>query len=205
MKHWIWVLLVLGSVATGTAQPKKKKKETSKPKAGIVNLSSASAPTILNNSLLLCASKDSMPAWYLNEPADFRFPANYPKPIQYQVYGTMYGWFKAALQKIPFAYNGGTITLPLPIEGGVQCIEYTIGRVLTMDSVLQAKYPQLMSFAAFQKGNPLNDVRIDCDDKNIKMMFRHNGETYFYQSLPYKNTYLFVAYNKNEADRKSVV
>jgi hypothetical protein len=103
------------------------------------------------------------------------------------------------LQKIPFTYNGGSITLPLPIDGGVQCIDYTIGRVLTMDSALQAKYPQLMSFAAYQKGNPLNDVRIDCDDNSIKMMVRHNGETYFIQSVPYKSTYLFVAYNKNNA------
>ncbi len=199
MKNWIFILMLLGCVGTVVAQPKKKKGAKAKPKTTQVPVAIKQEPTILNNSLLLCASKDSMPAWYLNEPADFRFPANYPVPTQYQLYGTVYVWLKASLQKIPFARDGASITLPIPVDGGVQCIDYTIGRVLTMDSALQAKYPQLMSFAAYQKGNPLNDVRIDCDDSAIKMMVRHNGEIYFYQTLPYKNTFLFVAYNKNRA------
>lgn len=190
---------MLGCVSSVMAQPKKKKGYT-KPKT----TSTAKAPVkyeapILNNSLLLCPSKDSMPAWYLNEPADFRFPANYPVPKQYQLFATVYPWLKMSLQKIPFTRDGGKITLPIPIQGGVQCIDYNIGRVLTMDSALQARYPQLMSFAAYQTTNPLNDVRIDCDDSNIKMMVRHNGVTYFFQSLPYKSTYLFVAYEKNNA------
>lgn len=199
MKYWICLFLVVGCFTKGVAQSKKKKTSSSKTPTSLSKKTATPAPTLLQNTLLLCASKDSMPAWYLNEPADFRFPANYPIPSNYQLFGTMYAWFKASLQKIPFTYNGGSITLPLPIDGGVQCIDYTIGRVLTMDSALQAKYPQLMSFAAYQKGNPLNDVRIDCDDNTIKMMVRHNGETYFIQSVPYKSTYLFVAYNKNNA------
>lgn len=199
MKNWFFVLILVGCVSSVMAQPKKKKGQA-KPKS----TSAIKAPVkydapILNNSLLLCAAKDSMPAWYLNEPADFRFPANYPVPKEYQVYATVYPWLKTSLQKIPFTRNGGKITLPIPVQGGVQCIEYTIGRVLTMDSALQAKYPQLMSFAAYQTSNPLNDVRIDCDDNTIKMMVRHNGVTYFFQSLPYKSTYLFVAYEKNNA------
>jgi hypothetical protein len=199
MKKWIGLLLIMVCVTIVSAQTKKKKVSKAKPNTTRVAVANKQEPTILNNSLLLCASKDSMPAWYLNEPADFRFPANYPVPTQYQLYATVYNWFKLSLQKIPFTRDGASITLPIPVDGGVQCIDYSIGRVLTMDSALQAKYPQLMSFAAYQKGNPLNDIRIDCDDNNIKMMVRHNGEIFFYQTLPYKNTYLFLAYNKNRA------
>ena len=198
MKNWIFVLLLVVCVDFVVAQPQKKRGAKAKTTKTLVAPVKYEAP-ILNNSLVLCASKDSMPAWYLNEPADFRFPANYPVPKEYQLFATVYPWLKTALQKIPFARNGGKITLPIPVQGGVQCIEYNIGRVLTMDSALQARYPQLMSFAAYQTSNPLNDVRIDCDDVNIKMMVRHNGETFFIQSLPYKSTYLFVAYEKNNA------
>lgn len=198
MKNWMFVLLLVVSFGVVLAHPQKKKgaksKTTNATKTPVKN-----EPTILNNSLVLCASKDSMPAWYLNEPADFRFPANYPVPKQYQLFATVYPWLKTSLQKIPFGRDGGKITLPIPVNGGVQCIDYTIGRVLTMDSALQARYPQLMSFAAYQTSNPLNDVRIDCDDSNIKMMVRHNGVTYFFQSLPYKSTYLFVSYEKGNA------
>lgn len=200
MKNWILALMLVASTSVLVAQSKKKKSSKAKPKTTVSTTTPIkSEPPVLNNSLLLCPSTDSMPAWYLNEPADFRFPANYPVPTQYQLFGTVYTWLKTSLQKIPYTRNGGSITLPVPVNGGVQCIQYNIGRVLTMDSALQAKYPQLMSFAAYQKGNPLNDVRIDCDDSNIKMMIRHNGVTYFYQSLPYKNTYLFVAYDKSHA------
>ena len=196
MKNWIVFALMVLLTTPVLAQHKKRR--VVKPKTNTTQVP-VSTPTLLNNSLVLCASIDSFPAWHLTEPADFKFPANFPAPTHYQLYGTIYKWFKSSLTKIPYAPASARLSIPVPIAGGVQCIDYTVKRVQTMDSVLQAKYPQLMSFSAAQVGNPLNDVRIDCDGDQITMMIRHQGETYFMRTMPYKGTYLFVAYNKQHA------
>lgn len=201
MKKWMVLGLMVLTTTAVFSQQKKRRSSKPKPKPAVVQVQ-PTTPTLLNNSLVLCSSIDSLPAWHLTEPADFKFPANYPVPTQYQLYGTIYKWFKSSLTKIPYAPATSRLSIPLPIAGGVQCIDYTVKRVQTMDSALQAKYPQLMSFAASQVGNPLNDVRIDCDGDNISMMIRHEGETYFMRSMPYKGTYLFLAYNKQHAGYK---
>ncbi|MBU3677533.1 MAG: hypothetical protein FGM54_10215 [Chitinophagaceae bacterium] len=199
MKKWMVLALMVSATIPVFSQHKKHRSSKAKAKPTSVQ---TSAPVLLNNSLVLCPSIDSLPAWHLAEPADFKFPANYPVPTQYQLYGTIYKWFKLALTQIPYAPATRRLTLPVPVAGGVQCIDYQVKRVQTMDSALQAKYPQLMSFAASQVGNPLNDMRIDCDGDQISMMIRHQGETYFMRAMPYKGTYLFVAFNKQHAGDK---
>jgi glutamine amidotransferase-like uncharacterized protein len=67
-----------------------------------------------------------------------------------------------------------------------------------MDSVLQAKYPQLMSFKAFEKGNNLNAARIDCDGFSTKFMVTYNGTTYFVNPVKFKNKIYYASYTKDD-------
>ena len=94
MKNWIVFALMVLLTTPVLAQHKKRR--VVKPKTNTTQVP-VSTPTLINNSLVLCASIDSLPAWHLTEPADFKFPANFPAPTHYQLYGTIYKWFKSSL------------------------------------------------------------------------------------------------------------
>jgi hypothetical protein len=102
------------------------------------------------------------------------------------------------LHSIPYDNSDKHITIPLYMNGIMECKDFTITRTETMDSVLQAKYPQLMSFKAFEKGNNLNAARIDCDGSSTKFMVTYNGTTYFVNPVKFKNKIYYASYTKDD-------
>ena len=71
-----------------------------------------------------------------------------------------------------------------------------------MDSALQAKYPQLMSFRVYEKSNLLNAGRIDCDGVSTKMMITYNQETYFVTPVQFNKKRYYASYSKNDPNFK---
>ena len=88
--------------------------------------------------------------------------------------------------------------LPLFMNNTIECKEFIISRTETMDSVLQAQYPELKSFKAFAADNSLNTARIDCDGVNVKMMVTYDHKVYFITSTPYNQTNYYICYAKDD-------
>jgi YHS domain-containing protein len=69
-----------------------------------------------------------------------------------------------------------------------------------MDSVLQAKYPELKSFKAFDKNNSLNTVRIDCDGQQTRFMITYNGKIYYIEPVAFSGRTYYACYAKDDAN-----
>ena len=200
MKKVFFILLVFSlmlDIHSFAFKPKKSKKITKKPiKTKIVTKNTDT----INQSLMLCYAPYGMSSWYLAMNIHFQFPENVQKPSDYKLVTTNDTVFSNYLKTIPFDTFNHKINLPLYSNKSNVCKEFNIARVLTMDSVLQQKYPELMSFKAVEKNNPLNTARIECDGKSIQIMIEYDGETYF--ATPYifnKKTY-YACYSKNDAN-----
>jgi hypothetical protein len=150
------------------------------------------------NTMLLCSSKNGMPVWYMAIVKDFQFPTNFMAPANYRLLSISDKQLDEYLHSIPYDNSDKHITIPLYMNGIMECKDFTITRTETMDSVLQAKYPQLMSFKAFEKGNNLNAARIDCDGFSTKFMVTYNGTTYFVNPVKFKNKIYYASYTKDD-------
>lgn len=201
MLKYILSATMLLSLLSYQADAQSKRRKRSIPKKQI---STKPAPVVesakseFNNAALLCSANQSMPAWFLASKINFAFPAGFQAPAQYKLTTINFTSFLNHLRSIPFKESDKQITLPLYLGDVMICNEYDIVRNETMDSALQAKYPNIMSFAASQKTNPLNDARIESDGESIRIMVRHEGETYFIQSFKHNNRYYFAHYSKND-------
>jgi hypothetical protein len=71
-------------------------------------------------------------------------------------------------------------------------------RVVTLDTALQAKYPDIMSFKGHDAGNPTNTVRIDCNGTSSSFMIREENETLYIQPVEFKNRIYYACYSKND-------
>jgi hypothetical protein len=185
--------LIVFSFLSQAQQKKKSKRKTTKSKKEIVQpIIPASKP------FLLCYSAIDWPSWYLTSIVGFQFPTNSVKPANYRLLKidepSMLNYFK----KIPYTNSKFSITVPLFIEGTTQCKDFMVERVSNMDSTLQAKYPELMSFRAYEVNNPLNSGSINCDAKSTKYMFTYNTQVYYVTPLNYNGEHLYVAYSKND-------
>jgi hypothetical protein len=192
--------LILLTLATASVDAHKKKAKRKKVvrKSVVTKTDTSVVDTKYANTMLLCSSKNGMPVWYMAIVKDFQFPTNFMAPANYRLLSISDKQLDEYLHSIPYDNSDKHITIPLYMNGIMECKDFTITRTETMDSVLQAKYPQLMSFKAFEKGNNLNAARIDCDGSSTKFMVTYNGTTYFVNPVKFKNKIYYASYTKDD-------
>ena len=124
---------------------------------------------------------------------NFQFSNDITPPANYRLVTINDVFLNDYLKTIPYEKSDMKIKIPVFQNKTIDCIEFTIERVTTMDSVLQAKYPELMSFRIYEKSNLLNAGRVDCDGKTTKVMLTYNNETYFVTPVAFdKKTYYAI-------------
>jgi hypothetical protein len=190
---WLSLVLLISIDASAQKGPQRKKKKAKK-----VVVQAPVIEKIRSNSMRLCPTLAPQPSWFLEVVPDFKFPASFQEPSQYRLLTTIDTAFSNYLRAIPYHKSEIRITIPLYMNHTLICKDFIISRTETMDSVLQAKYPQLMSFKAFAEDNSLNAARIDCDESSTKMMITYDKKTYFVHSILFNNTTYFVCYSKDD-------
>ena len=190
------LLLVQSADAQKKSRKRTKKKVIAKPVVAPAKVSETNP----SNTMRLCDAVFPQPAWFLELPKGFSFPANFPKPAAYRLVSTIDSTFKSFLNGLSAEGNTQKITLPLFMNNTVVCKEFIINRTQTLDSALQAKYPFLLSFKAYMADNSLNAARIECDETSVKMMITYEGKAYFVQSLLWNQRMLFACYAKDDAN-----
>lgn len=189
-------LFVLAGVQQADAQ-KKKKKIKKKPVTTKVVMPEKRTDT-LQQSMLLCYTQYGMPSWYLSVNKDFRFPVDMQQPAHYRLATINDTLFTQYLKKIPFDIYNRKIVLPLYQNNAIACKEFSIQRTVTMDSALQAKYPNLMSFKAVDEANPLFTARIDCDGQSTRIMINLNGDIYYATPFIFNKKTFYACYSQND-------
>lgn len=199
MKYYVLTCSMLLLFAYSSVANKKKIQQTKVAKVAV----SDSTTSIQNKtSLMLCNTDYGMPTWYLNMVKGFRFPANFKAPLNYRLVSIDEKQLQDYLKTIPFEKSENKINVPIYKNRTIHCVEFTIERVTTMDSTLQAAYPDLMSFRIYEKSNLLNAGRIDCDGVSTKMMITYNQETYFVTPVLFNKKTYYACYSKNDPNFK---
>lgn len=197
---FLFATLVLLFAHNAGAQKKGRKPSKKKvaPKTVVAPAPAPVSETNPSNTMRLCDATLPQPAWFLELPKGFAFPANFPKPSAYRLVSTIDSTFMAFLNGISTEGNSSRITIPLFMNNTLVCKDFIINRTQTLDSALQAKYPFLMSFKAYAADNGLNAARIERDETAVRMMVTYDGKTYFVQSLPWNKRMLFACYAKDD-------
>lgn len=146
----------------------------------------------------MCYTRYDMPSWYLAVNKDFRFPVDMQQPAEYRLATINDTMFTNYLKSIPYEVYNKKVNLPLYANRSIACKEFAIQRVVTMDSALQAKYPNLMSFKAVDEANPLNTARIDCDGTSTQIMMSIDGETYYATPILFNKKTYYACYSKSD-------
>lgn len=197
-KYLLFTLVLIIGFNTSFGQKRKKYKTKKYNSTKVTPKVSPATDTRFANTMLLCSSKNGMPVWYMGIQNGFAFPQNFAAPSQYKLVVINDMQLADYLKAIPYNASDKHITIPLYINQQLQCKEFMIERTVTMDSALQAKYPELMSFKAFEKGNNLNEARIDCDGKGTKFMVKYNGETYFVNPVQFQGKIFYASYSQSD-------
>ena len=200
MKYFVLTCSMLFLFAFSSEANKKKKKVLQTKTSKVVV--AASSSVIQVSSLMLCNADYGMPTWYLNMVKGFQFPSNFQAPLNYRLVTIQEKELGDYLKTIPFEKSENKIKVPIYSNRMIDCVEFTIERVTTMDSVLQAKYPDLMSFRIYEKSNQLNAGRIDCDGVSTKMMLTYNQETFFVTPVSFNKKTYYACYSKNDPNFK---
>jgi hypothetical protein len=204
--NWILLGLVIFVGIPSTCAAKKKKKVV-KPKTTKIEtpLKNPKVQPNTFSTLSLCSNDYSFPNWRLAIVRGFVFPKNMQAPSQFRLATINDTALTQYLQSIPFDFEKPQkkkIQIPIYKNGLINCKEYRIERVVTMDSALQAKYPMLMSFKAYDPENPLNTARIDCDGKNTKIMITDDSEIYFVTPILFNKNTFYACYAKSDPNFK---
>lgn len=203
-----WILLGLSLLFLQHQGFAVKKKKVARKKISAVSKPTPSAPgaaAFRFTELPLCQNDYLFPKWQLAIVKDFVFPAGVKAPSNYRLVTIHDGKLFEYLSYVPYDFEKAEkkmIQIPLYMNGVLTCKDYRIMRVQTMDSALQAAYPKIMSFKAYDPNNPLNTARIDCDEFHTKIMIREEGQTYFVQPYPFKNKTFYACYGKNDPNFK---
>lgn len=180
------------------ARKKNKGKQRKLPPTTTVQQQTKPIAVSMPKMALLCPAKDTLPPWYLAIVKGFTFPSNFKSPANYRTVSIDNSRLSSYLRAIPYKGSSMMLTVPLFINNTLQCKEFTIERVQTMDDELQAKYPDLMSFRVYEKTNQLNAGRIDCDGKSTRFMITYENEVYFLEPIVFKNNTYYATYSKND-------
>lgn len=206
MKQTTLALLALLLLAGDAEAQKKKIRRKKAVKKQVTLVVPAPAPAVIagnedprfTNSRLLCASQNGMPVWYFSIVRGFQFPEGFAAPAHYKLLAINDIQLDEYLHSVPDTLSDKHITVPLYINGLLECKDFQIVRTETMDSALQAKYPQLMSFVAREKGNSLNEARIECDGTAAKFMVNYNDRTYFVNPVLFDKKIYYATYCKDD-------
>ncbi|HMN33288.1 MAG TPA: hypothetical protein PKA54_07940 [Chitinophagaceae bacterium] len=198
MKRSIFILLSLILLVDIQSFAQKSKAKRKNVKRTQMRSQTITKSDTINQSLMLCYAPYGMSAWYLALNIKFQFPENISKPSNYKLVTTNDTVFSAYLKTIPFDTFTHKIILPLYSNKTINCKEFQIARVWTMDSTLQNKYPDLMTFKAVEENNPHNTARIECDGKTTQIMIEYNGETYFATPYLFNKKIYYACYSKND-------
>lgn len=150
------------------------------------------------STLLLCSNTEGIPFWRMALVKGFQFPNYMQGPAQYRLATFNEQEMNSYLKSISYFKSNKKIILPLFMNNTLVCKEFEIQRTETMDSVLQAKYPELMSFKAFEAGNSLNTARIDCDGSSTKFMITYNNKVYYITPVLYNKRTYYACYSKDD-------
>lgn len=192
MKYIVLSICAMFLITNNATAAKKKKVKNKTEKVTHI------LPTTDKSSLMLCNSTYGMPTWKLNFVNGFQFPLGFQAPANYRLVTINNVLLDEYLKTIPYEKSEMKINIPLFINKTLDCKEFTIERVVTMDSTLQAKYPNLMSFKIYDKTNQLNAGRVDCDDTSTKIMLTFNDEVYFVTPIMYNSKMYYACYSKND-------
>jgi len=196
MRKLFPILLALLSVCSAIeAKKTQKKKKAATQKVQPVLVEKNTNPA---NTLRLCDAVYPQPAWFIAHPSGFTFPANFQSPADYRILTTIDSSWKNYLKSVPYENSRMQLTLPLFMDGTVQCRDFIITRVETMDSALQAKYPDLMTFKASTVTNGLNTARIECDASSIKISITYDGKGYYIHPVEWNQRMYYVCYAKDD-------
>lgn len=206
MKQTGLTLLALLLLAGGADAQKKKYRKKKTVKKQVVAVVPPPAPAVIagnedprfTNSRLLCASRNGMPVWYFGIVKGFEFPKGFTAPMNYKLLAINDVQLDEYLHTVPYTPSDKHITIPLLINGLLECKDFQIIRTETMDSALQAEYPQLMSFVAREKGNSLNEARIECDGTAAKFMVTYNNRVYFINPVQFNKKLYYASYCKDD-------
>jgi len=201
MKNAIF-LLVAVCVTFGAEATKKQHRKKQTTKKIVVRKATIPAVKYTNKSttMRLCNAIYPQPAWFLEVPKMFDFPTGFARPASFRLVSTIDTTFHSFLKSIPYQGSKESITLPVLINNVIECKEFNISRTMTMDSALQAKYPQLMSFKGFTASNSLNTARIDCDETSVRIMVTYDTKVYYINSLLYNGMQYYVCYAKDDGN-----
>lgn len=195
-----WIALSLAAllcVGTIEAQKKRKKKKVI-PKVAVV-AKVDTVPKKLYHTLPICKNDFYFPEWELVVIKDFVFPSNMKTPANYRILSINQKDLNEYMASIPYENNGSMkIQLPIFRNGVISCKDYLAMRVVTMDTALQAKYPEIMSFKGSDAANQANTVRIDCNGVGTSIMIREENETLFIEPVEFKNRIYYACYSKND-------
>lgn len=197
MNRIVLLLVIIITCLPTDSFSKKKKKTAKKTEPVQVDVKSNS---IQANTMRLCESPNSQPTWFLANPVGFQFPANFQAPASYRLLTVIDSSFVNFLNGIPYEQSKFTMMLPVYMNQTVQCHEFQITRVETMDSALQAKYPKLMSFKARTASNGLNAARIDCDETSVKISITFDSKQYFVTSVIFNKKTYYACYAKDDVN-----
>lgn len=175
---------------------KKKAKAPEKPKQEVQRTTQYNPAATFR----LCDATGTQPAWFLSTPKGFSFPTNFPQPAAYRLVSTIDSAWMNFLHKVSYTDSNTRVTVPVFINETIQCKEFLIQRVETMDSALQAKYPMLMTFKARTAENGLNTARLECDENGVKVMVRFDNKTYFMQPMPYGDKTIYCCYAQDDVN-----
>ncbi|MBL7766577.1 MAG: hypothetical protein JNJ58_10810 [Chitinophagaceae bacterium] len=189
-------MALLMSVTSASAKHKKKTRKKKIVKQTQVVPPVAAPSTV--NSLRLCASTDMMPAWYLAIEKGFKFPENFQAPAYYRLLNINEARLDSLFRMTAYFKSNQKIMLPLYVDKTLHCKEFSLVRVETMDSALQAKYPQLMTFRAYEEKNQLNAARIEMDGVNTRMMVTYDGKQYYIQSFLHNGQKFYASYAQDD-------
>ena len=187
-------LFILGGAEA--AKKQKRKKQTHKTSVAKVEVK----PPVRNSGIRICDATYPQPSWFLELPKGFQFPENFQKPADYRLVSTIDTVFSAYLNGIPYDTGKRKLVLPVFIDHTLQCKEFNVSRTTTMDSALQAKYPELMSFKAFTTENSLNAARIDCDGINTRVMITYDKKVYYITSVVFNKLTYYACYAKDDSN-----
>jgi hypothetical protein len=194
-----FIILGMAMVMTFASATAKHKKKTKKKK--VVQQTQVITPVVAPNTvntMRLCPATDMMPAWYLAIAKGFTFPENFQAPANYRLLNINEARLDSLFRMTNYFKSNQKIMIPLYMDKTLQCKEFSLVRVETMDSALQAKYPQLMTFRAYEEKNQLNAARIEMDGVNTRMMVTYDTKRYFIQSFLFKGQKYYASYAQDD-------
>lgn len=85
----------------------------------------------------------------------------------------------------------------VPLEDS--CITFLVTDANTMSPELAKKYPDIYSLKGIAADNSQNSIRINYNDKNLKMEINKAGQIYFLDTWKGKNGFYYLLYKKEDA------